>query len=364
MTTIYQLPTPALLLDIDRLDANLSQMADKAHRLEVALRPHIKTHKCLEVARRQVELGCRGLTVSTLHEARVFSSHGFNDLTWAFPVILNRIEEARTIAQRCTLRLVVDSPTAIDALEASRHPFHVWLKVDCGYHRAGVDPTSAEASDLARRLADSPTLVFDGLLTHSGQAYRAAGPEELRQIAEHERRVMVELARRLRAEGLAVPALSVGSTPALAAAESLAGVDEIRPGNYAFFDLTQSLLGACQPGDCAVSVWSSVVSRPAGAATCVLDAGALALSKDSGPSHLTLPVFGRLFEDYSAGELSPDVAVEAISQEHGILSQPRPVGTRVRLLPTHSCLTVAHYDEYWVVQGEEVVDRWKIWRGR
>ncbi len=364
MTTIHDLPTPALLLDLDRLDGNLRRMAAKAERLGVALRPHIKTHKCVEVARRQAQQGCRGLTVSTLYEARVFCDHGFDDLTWAFPVILNRIDEAREVAQRCTLRLVVDSVVAIEALEASRHPFHVWLKVDCGYHRAGVDPASPAAGELAGRLDRSPTLLFDGLLTHSGHAYEASSREELVRVAEEERRVMVELARRLRDGGLQVPAVSVGSTPALAAAEQLEGVDEIRPGNYAFYDLSQNRLGSCDAVDCAVTVLASVVSSPPAGGHSVIDAGALALSKDAGPAQLTPQVYGQVFEDYAAGSLSPETIVDSLSQEHGILSQARPVGSRVRILPTHSCLTVAHFEDYALVQGEEVVDRWKIWRGR
>ncbi len=363
MTTIHDLPTPALVLDVDRLDANLQQMAAKADRLGVDLRPHIKTHKCLEVARRQADLGCRGLTVSTLYEARVFTSHGFRDITWAIPIILNRIDEALEIAASCTMRLLVDSPEAVDALEASRLPFHVWLKVDCGYHRAGVDPTSPIARELAARLANSPTLVFDGLLTHSGHAYRARSREELSRVAAEEQRVMVDLAQRLRGDGIRVPAISVGSTPALAVTESLEGVDEIRPGNYAFYDLSQTLLGSCEPRQCAVSVVASVVSSPGGRDHSVIDAGALTLSKDTGPADLSPPRYGRVFDDYAAGVLS-SATVDSVSQEHGLLAGRHQVGSRVRILPSHSCLTVAHFDEYVVAQGERVVERWKIWRGR
>lgn len=361
---LSDLPTPALLLDLDRLDANLQRMAARAAALGVALRPHIKTHKCLEVGQRQQALGARGITASTLYEARVFAEHGFDDITWAFPVALSRLEEARAVAHQASLGLVVDSPAAVAALERLGHPFAVWLKVDCGYHRAGVDPCADDSVELARAVHASATLRFAGILTHSGQAYHAFGPGERAQAAEHERKTMVQFAARLRSAGIGVPCVSVGSTPAVTAARHLDGVNEIRPGNYAFYDYTQSVLGSCAVADCAVTVLASVVSSQLGAQHSVIDAGALALSKDSGPEHGPRPTLGELFADYERGALHPERRVVSLSQEHGIVNARLPVGERVRILPNHSCLTVACFDEYYVVRGEEVVDRWKIWRGR
>ena len=360
MASIHDLPTPALLLDLDVLERNLHRMSERAAAFGVAMRPHIKTHKSLEVAALQKALGIRGITVSTLYEARVFADAGYEDLTWAFPVILTRLSEVQELAGRVTLRLVVDSPEAVSALEALGRPLHVWLKVDCGYHRAGVDPESPEAVALARRLAESPTLIFDGLLTHSGHAYHGKGRAELAAIAEQERGVMAGFAERLRSEGIAVPEVSVGSTPALSAVESLSGVTEIRPGNYVFHDYTQVAIGTCAVGDCAVTVLSSVVSRRPDHS--VVDAGALAMSKDLGPDGSAS--LGEVFNDYGSGTLDSEVRLTSLSQEHGILSAPRPVGSRLRILPNHSCLTAAMFDEYAVVRGEEVVDHWKIWRGR
>jgi D-serine deaminase-like pyridoxal phosphate-dependent protein len=365
--SIQDLPTPALLLDLDVLEANLERMARKAAGLGVALRPHIKTHKCVEVAERQRAHGAAGLTVSTLHEARVFADHGFDDLTWAFPVILSRLDEVRELAGRVTLRVVVDSREAVQALEAlgvSGSPLHVWLKVDCGYHRAGIDPDSPEAVELARTLAGSATLRFDGLLSHSGHAYKGKNREEIAAAAEEERRVMADFAVRLRELGIPVPAVSVGSTPAMSVIESLDGVTEARPGNYAFYDFMQVGLGSCAVRDCAVTVLSSVVSHRCGEDQCVVDAGALALSKDTRLEDGKAPSYGEVFEDYAAGTLSADARLVNLSQEHGILNAGLPVGSRVRILPYHSCLTVAQFDEYHVVRGNEVVDRWKIWRGR
>jgi len=361
--SLDDLPTPALLLDLDVVERNLRNMAGRASSLGVALRPHIKTHKCLELAERQRALGVSGITVSTLYEARVFADRGFDDITWAFPVILSRLGEVRELASRVTLRVVADSPEAVDALTglgSAERPLHVWLKVDCGYHRAGVDPAAPESIHLAERIAGAPTLVFDGLLSHSGHAYRGESRQEITAIAEEERSVMTGFAERLRERGIEVPGVSVGSTPAMAAVERLDGVTEARPGNYVFFDFMQVALGSCAVGDCGVTVLASVVSSRSGQS--VVDAGALALSKDTGhPGRETL---GEIFADYEAGILEPDLRLTSLSQEHGIVSSALPVGARVRILPNHSCLTVACFDEYQVVRGGEVVDRWRIWRGR
>lgn len=357
------LPTPALLLDLDVVERNLRCMAGRASSLGVALRPHIKTHKCIELAERQRALGVSGITVSTLYEARVFADHGFDDITWAFPVILSRLSEVRELASRVTLRVVADSPEAVDALAGlagPERPLHVWLKVDCGYHRAGVDPAAPESVRLAERIARAPSLLFDGLLSHSGHAYQGASRQEIAAVAEEERAVMAGFAERLRGAGVEVQGVSVGSTPSMSAVERLDGVTEARPGNYAFFDFTQVALGSCAVRDCGVTVLASVVSSRSGRS--IVDAGALALSKDTGhPRHETL---GEIFADYETGALEPDVRLISLSQEHGIVNAPLPVGSRVRILPNHSCLTVACFDEYQVVRGGEIVDRWKIWRGR
>jgi D-serine deaminase-like pyridoxal phosphate-dependent protein len=355
------IPTPALLLDLDVLESNLRRMQEKADRLGVALRPHLKTHKCVEIAKMQRELGGRGVTVSTLTEAKVFSEHGFEDVTWAFPVIPSRIGEALDLAARIRLGLLVDSPDAVELLESTGARPKVWLKVDCGYHRAGVDPEAASAVDLARRIFESPTLDFAGILTHSGQAYSATSRDDMVRVAERERRVMVALAERLRAAGIDVSEVSVGSTPAMSVVEDLAGVTEARPGNYALYDLDQVALGSCRVTDCAATVLTTVVSSNVLGGS-VIDAGALALSKDLGQTTTEAPGYGRVLADDRSGRLGAGVVT--LSQEHGIVAGRFEVGEQLRIVPNHSCLTVAQFDEFTVVRGDEVIDRWKIWRLR
>lgn len=364
MTALGELPTPCLVLDRDRLEANLARMAKRAKRLGVSLRPHVKTHKCIEIARRQIEHGALGITVSTLYEARTFAEHGFDDIVWAFPVILGRLGEVVELASRIRFGVVVDSRKAVDALESLAVDLGVWLKVDSGYHRAGVDPMGELAVELAERLASSGTLSFAGLLSHSGHAYACKEDSEVRAIAAQERSCMVLLGQRLSLKGVTVPAISVGSTPTMTRVESLPGVSEARPGNYALFDHTQVVLGSCAASECAVTVLSTVVSVPEGAQHSVIDAGALALSVEA--SHPLAPQasMGEIYQDYDRGRLADDLRVTSVSQEHGIVSGRLKVGERVRILPNHSCLAVACHDQAWVVEGEAVVGRWKIHRGR
>lgn len=362
MRSIDAIGTPALLLDLDILERNLARMAQRAATLGVLLRPHVKTHKCPEIGNLQLAAGAAGITVSTLYEAEVFADHGFDDITWAFPLIHSRIDDALALARRIKLGLVIDSPEALQAL-ATRHQgpdlLRVWLKVDCGYHRAGVDPQSQQLVTLAGGITEAAGLALAGILTHSGHAYHAYGDNERRAVAEQERSVMVSAAQRLRDGGIEVAEVSVGSTPAMTAAESLDGISEARPGNYAFYDYTQCVLGSCRPEDCAVSVLTSVVSRMP--QHSIVDAGALAMSLDPGPDR-DAAAMGPIYANDDS--LDPDLRLASVSQEHGIVNRALPVGTRLRIMPNHSCLTVACFDEYHVVRGGDLLHHWKVHRGR
>jgi D-serine deaminase-like pyridoxal phosphate-dependent protein len=352
-------------------------MQDRANTFGVSLRPHIKTHKCIEIANHQLELGARGITVSTMFEVEQFIAAGFNDITWALPLIPDHIERVMELYEKATVRVVIDSLEMFQRLEAiervGSERVHVWLKVDCGYHRAGVNPLSPLAEQLVQALNESKNLVFDGILTHSGHAYEARNRAEILVVAEQERSVMVEFAERMRSKGFKVPSVSVGSTPTMSLTENFEGLNEIRPGNYAFYDYTQVMLGSCSVADCALTVLASVVSHQPGASHFVIDAGALALSKDPGPLHISNDMdMGIIYEDYDRKRLQAHVHFKTLSQEHGKVliaenSELRghyKVGDKVRILEHHSCLTAANFDYYYVVKGYEVIDRWKILRGR
>ncbi|MCY3598638.1 MAG: alanine racemase [Gemmatimonadetes bacterium] len=355
------LRTPALILDLDVLENNLRVMQERTDALGVRLRPHVKTHKCVEIAELQRSGGASGIAVSTLAEARVFAEAGFDDILWAFPLNLSRIDEAAALSGRVELGVTVDSLTAVEALEAASVAFSVWLEIDCGYGRSGVPHDSGRVVELARRISRADRLALGGCLTHAGHTYGADSPAAIAALADEERRAMVEVGRALRAAGIEPGVLSLGSTPGMSRVETLEGVDEARPGNYALYDYTQTRLGSCAVSDCAVAVLATVVSARDGSGGAIADCGALALSKDVGPDDP--PHYGRLFRDASGRALS-DHRVTSVSQEHGRLSGRFAVGEKVRVLPNHACLTVAHFDRFEVVRGRRVVDRWKIRRTR
>jgi len=347
-------------------------MAQRAHKLDVRLRPHVKTHKCVEAARIQVHEHFGGITVSTLAEARGFAAAGFIDITYAVPVAPQRLSEVVELNSRIDrLAVLVDHMETITAIEetAGAHAvtLPVWLKIDCGLHRAGIDPESVRAVALATRLQNSTHIDFRGVLTHAGQSYSATNREQALATAREECAVTRSFIKRLAEADVEVPEVSIGSTPTMTAVKDLDGIDEIRPGNYVFFDAFQAAIGSCSLDEVAFSVLTTVVSVHPEQERAVIDAGALALSKDPGPTHLDPDCgFGRIVAVEDQHPL-PGLRLSSLSQEHGVLEGPganalRP-GTRLRILPNHSCLAAACFESYHVVSGTEVVDEWRPYRG-
>jgi len=372
--TLDRLPTPCALVDLDRLERNATAMSQQARRLGVRLRPHVKTHKCVEAARIQTAGGHGGITVSTLAEAHGFADAGFADITWAVPVALDRLDECAELVRRTDrFRMLVDHPRAVAELEAfaaaQDFPFEVLLEVDCGHHRSGVDPDGPAAVRLAGSIHDSPHLELAGILTHAGQSYRCGSRAEAAAVARHERNVMVAFAGRLRAAEMTVGEVSVGSTPTVSAAEDLTGVTEVRPGNYLFFDAFQAAIGSCRLDEVAFSVLATVIGVYPERRELVVNAGALALSKDPGPLHVDPSCGFGVVVDATDQRSIPGLRVVSISQEHGVLRSDRPLdprwqpGSRLRILPNHACLAAACFDRFHVVRGIEVVDEWRPVRG-
>ncbi len=369
---INDLQTPCALVDLDRLESNASRMAMRAKRLGVHLRPHVKTHKCVEAARIQTAEAFGGITVSTLAEGRAFAAAGFSDITYAVPIAPQKVAEAAELHARIdAFNILVDTFDAAVAVETAaaardlRLP--VFLEVDCGGGRTGVDPDDPACQNLARRLAACTAVEFRGLLTHAGHAYRARDRSDAYDAACAERNLMATLAAELRDSGVEVPMVSVGATPTVRAIDDLTGVTEVRPGNYLFLDTFQNGIGTCEMDEIAFSVLATVISVHAAQERAVIDAGALALSVDPGPIHVDPECgFGRVVAVEDQHPL-PGVRISKLTQEHGALTGPgvsalRP-GTRVRILPNHACLSAACFDAYHVLRVTEVVDEWHTVRG-
>jgi D-serine deaminase-like pyridoxal phosphate-dependent protein len=306
-------------------------------------------------------------------EARAFAAKGFHDITYAVPIEPGKFDAAIEMTRACeTFNLITDD-RQIPALlnEAAKRAglvINLFLKIDCGYHRCGVDPYSTEAGEMPREIAGSTNLRFAGILTHAGHSYHCATREARLAIARQERDVMSEVAQRLHSAGIEVPITSIGSTPTITAVDHLEGIDEARPGNYIFFDAFMATTGSCSFADCALTVLAAVVHRDLRRGKLIIDAGAIALSKDRGPVEFD-PVcgYGQLLD--LAGQ-SLGLRIGSLSQEHGEASgidspalEQLTVGTRVRVVPNHSCLTAAQHPHYNVVENGRVVDRWEIHQG-
>ena len=371
--SIEAIKTPTLLLDVERVRNNAERIGEIAKRNSVRLRPHVKTHKCVEVARIQTAGHDGAITVSTLAEARAFSKHGFSDITYAVPIERGKFDDCINILRSgVKLNLLTDDAETSRQLDEAAGragvKFDVFLKIDCGTHRVGVEPHTAEAIDIPRQISDAANLHFAGILTHAGHSYNARSKDEIASIARHERDSMVELAARLSDSGVEVPTVSIGSTPTINHIDNLDGVDEVRPGNYIFFDAFQATLGSCTFDDTALTVLTAVVYRDRERKRFVVDAGAIALSKDRGPVGLD-PACGYGYVLDLEGR-ETDMRVTSLSQEHGEIEAGEDslfdrikVGDRLRILANHSCLTAAQHSHYNVIENDKIVDRWEIHGG-
>src|SRR5262249_13893220 len=257
MTPIQDLPTPAVLVDLDVVDRNIAAMQSRANASGVKLRPHAKTHKAPLIGRMQIAAGPRGLTPAKVSEAEVFARAGFDDIFLGYPIVgADKARRLLPLAERIHIAVGADSEEGARSLgevfHAAGRRLPVRLKIDCGNHRVGVAPE--RAAETARRLADLPGIAFEGLFTHGGQAYGGETAAELGGLGRGEGRTTVETAEAVRAAGLPVAEVSLGSTPTAAAAVRERGVTECRPGTYVFNDFSQVSLGVCRPEDCGLTV--------------------------------------------------------------------------------------------------------------
>jgi D-serine deaminase-like pyridoxal phosphate-dependent protein len=367
--TIFDLMTPALILDRARLDANAARMREKVRALGVTLRPHVKTSKSIDVLRVLAGGADVPITVSTLVEARYFFDHGVRDILYAVGIAPVKLPEvARLIRAGCKLRIILDTPEAAEAVhafaEAEAVPIEVLIEIDSDGHRAGVRPDDPLLVDIGRRLG--PHLA--GVMTHAGASYDCRSLEQFKAMAEQERMLTVAAAERLREAGLECKIVSVGSTPTVHYADNLEGVTEARAGVYAFGDLVQSELGTCTIDDIAIGVIASVIGHNHEHSRVLIDAGFLALSRDRGTSDMPVDWGYGAVCDALTGEIVEGFTVSSTNQEHGIITSRSgeidfdrfPVGSRVRILPNHACATAAAYERYHVTDGtERVIDVWE-----
>lgn len=357
--------TPAAIIDLDRLERNCERMLARARKLGVTLRPHMKTTKSADVARIATGNGHGPITVSTLNEVAYFGEAGFTDITYAVGISAAKVPALADLQRRfgLTINILADTVAAVEAAAqaaaAADARFPIFIEIDCGGGRGGVAWDSADLLAVAAAIDSSTHLSLAGVLTHAGHSYGAHDVAEIERIAEDERFAAVSAAGRLRDAGFTVPAVSVGSTPTATFARSLEGVTEMRPGVYTFFDLDQVMIGVCAIEDIAVSVLTTVIGQNPRSHRALIDAGGLALSKDLSASNLD-PRFGYGLVCPSDGsEPLAGARVAEVHQEHGLIAvagggEARfAIGTQLRVLPNHACMTAAPYDRYYVVRGQD-----------
>ena len=372
--SLAELTTPALILDRSVLVRNCERMAERMQAHRVKLRPHLKTAKSARIASIATHGQFGGITVSTLAEARYFAERGYRDILYGVGIAPNKLDEVAALQREgVQVTLVTDSrEAALAAAERAaslESEFHFLVEVDTGGRRGGVGPESEELIALGQFLTAAPRLHMEGVMTHAGQSYHCRGAVEVAQVAEAERAGVTLAASRLRWAGLRCPVVSAGSTPTAVHATSLLGITEMRPGVYMFGDLDQVGIGSCDMEDIAVSVLATVIGHNQRAGRILVDAGALALSKDlSASEHLEHVGYGMVCPGESTRPAA-GVCVSDVHQEHGVIattngSEPPyerfPIGGRVRILPNHACITAAGYSNYHVIDGpaNDVVDVW------
>jgi D-serine deaminase-like pyridoxal phosphate-dependent protein len=362
-SSVSLLDTPALLVDLDRLERNIARRQEAADAAGVRLRPHIKTHKSVVLAGLQRDAGAYGIAVAKVGEAEVFAHAGFEDIAIAYPVIgAAKWRRVADLAATTRMTVNVDSAIAAEGLSAAAAgagvTISVQIDVDSGFGRCGVpidDPGAIEA--LARLILDLPGLHFDGLTTHRGLFFTGAAELTRHEAGRLEGALLVAAAERLRARGIEVEQVTAGGSLTGAGVEVVPGITEVRAGTYVFNDLMQVALGAASADDLALTVLATVVSAT-GPDTATVDCGSKTFAGDSGVvggAGLALRGLGEAVER--------DVVVERMTEEHGLVRSfdgPVTVGERLTFVPVHACTCVNLADRLYAVRDGEVAHVWTV----
>jgi len=351
---VSDIDTPALLIERGIVEKNILRMQRLADDNRLTLRPHIKAHKMPFLALKQIAAGAGGVAVAKLSEAEIMIKNGLDDIQVANQVVgPTKIERLFCLSRDAKISCAVDSLVNASELSAffEKHgqKIDVFIEIDTGLKRCGL-ASQKEIVMLARQLLKLKGVNFRGIMTHAGHAYAAAGKREVAEIGKHEGRFMVETAGLIRAAGVTVSEISVGSTPTAPHAASVPGVTEIRPGNYIFNDMMQVALGTVTVENCALTVLATIISLPA-KNRAVIDAGSKALALDKGAhGNELLKGFGHI--------LKKKATIERLSEEHGIVDFDREKflpGEKVRIIPNHACPVVNLFDFAYLVDGRKVI---------
>lgn len=355
--------TPTLLLDEAQARHNILKMSEKAKEYGIQLRPHFKTHQSAQIGKWFQEAGVKAITVSSVSMADYFARHGWRDITIAFPMNWREMEAINRIADHTHLELLIESVESAHFLQDHlRLLTDIWIKVDVGSHRAGIWwENKDEISKLVNAILKCNKLILRGFLTHNGVTYHAGSVAEIKAMHRNSIQRMLSVSQLFEESRRSAFEISIGDTPGCWLSEDFSGVDEIRPGNFVFFDIWQQQLGVCKFGEIAVALACPVVAKHYERKEAIIYGGAIHLSKefilmDGKPNYglLALPV--------AEGWSSPldGCYLSSLSQEHGILKLSQDVfekiniGDLVCILPVHSCLVADAMGSYLTLDGTRI----------
>jgi D-serine deaminase-like pyridoxal phosphate-dependent protein len=361
MNILGALDTPTLLLDYQKLIKNINEISKFAKEQGISYRPHIKTHKSVKISQLQIEAGAIGVTTAKISEAEVMAAGGIKDILIAYPISspdkINRL--IKLLQQDVQLKVSVDNIESIGFLqrELEHTPFtlEVWIKVNSGLNRCGVEP-GQETVRIAKAIMTYSKLKLGGIFTHAGHSYAAKTYEEIENIGLQEGLAVVESAKECEQAGIQITVRSVGSTPTYKIAGKVPGITEIRPGNAVFFDAIQVGLGVTNAENCALTLLASVVGVYKD--RIIFDTGSKSLCLDKGAhGNQTVTGFGHIIGH-------PEVNIERLSEEHGVgvlLKETNlKLNDKVQIIPNHACTVVNQFDEYVVHENGQVIDNWKV----
>ena len=349
--------TPALLVEQSKLENNIQKKQRLADRNNIGLRPHIKTHKSCYIAKMQIDAGAKGIAVAKISEAEVFAECGFDDIQIAYLIIgENKVARLYDLAQKVKrITCCVDSKAGVnqisDYFSERNAEIEVFIKVDIGYHRTGVEKFSNVLS-LANHIEKVPGVKLAGLLTHAGMGYAAKSLEDLMITGNQEGEIMAEHASRLSKNGVRIKEISVGSTPTSNFVAQSRHITELRCGNYVFYDMIQVSIESCSIDDCALTCMATVISKPT-KNRVVIDAGSKALNLDKGVDNNNSVIgYGHIIDK--------DATIERLSEEHGIIyhdGEDFSIGESIRIIPNHACVVMNLFDHFYLVDGGEIIKK-------
>lgn len=355
---------PTLIVNKERARNNIKKMADKARKSGVRFRPHFKTHQSAAIGDWYKEFGVDSISVSSVDMAAYFAEHGWEDISITFSVNFLQIRTINNLANDISLNLLVESPEAVDFLrENINSKVRIWIKIDVGYHRTGINCDNFEKIlDVAQHVEKSPNLILSSILTHAGHSYNQRSKHGIKKIYRETVGKLNEIRGMLRAHGFQDIEISIGDTPCCSVVDEFTGVDEIRPGNFVFYDIMQLEISSCTERDIALAVACPVVAKHEERNEVVIYGGAVHLSKDFIVDKKGIKLFGRTaFLDKNGwSSFIRNTYVKSLSQEHGIIKTGSSTFNKIQIgdilivLPVHSCLTANLLRNFITLEGEKI----------